>query len=464
MNKTSNNDTIVAVSTPLGEGGIGIVRLSGEDSVRVVDKIFTSPKGGIPSAYASHSIHYGHIRNPGNGDLIDEVLITVMRAPGTYTAEDVVEINCHGGIMPVKKILGLCLSKGARLAEPGEFTKRAFLNGRIDLSQAEAVLDVIRSESEAAQKIAAGQLSGAFSEEIKGLRDRIVDILSDIEVAIDFTEEDVLFASVEKMKRDITVLRESVRKVLETADKGMILRRGVRVVICGRPNVGKSSLMNALLKHDRVIVTPVAGTTRDVIEESINISGVIARLVDTAGIIGTRDKVETEGVKRSTRELSQADVVIFMVDASRPLSVEDKKIYDMVRDKKTVVVMNKIDLPRMFGAEEALNELEVERVLEVSALKRIGLEGIEDAVAEKIFDNDIKIPEGPVVTSERHKEALKSVLECIDRGLKVAGESCGGELLASDLNEALFHLGLITGESAGDDILDRIFSRFCIGK
>ncbi len=464
MNKISKNDTIVAVSTPLGEGGIGIVRLSGEDSVGVVDKIFTSPKGGIPSAYASHSIHYGHIRNPGSGDLIDEVLVTVMRAPGTYTAEDVVEINCHGGIMPVKKILGLCLTKGARLAEPGEFTKRAFLNGRIDLSQAEAVLDVIRSESEAARKIAARQLSGVFSEEIKGLRDRITDILSDIELTIDFTEEDVLFASVEKMTNDIAVLQQSVRKVIETADRGMMLRRGVRVVICGRPNVGKSSLMNALLKHDRVIVTPVAGTTRDVIEESINISGVIARLVDTAGIIATQDQVELEGVKRSTRELSEADIVIFMVDASRPLSDEDRRIYGMVRDKKTVVVMNKIDLPRMSSEEEALNDLEAGRVLGISALKRIGLEGIEDAVAEKIFDSDIKIPEGPIVTSERHKEALRSALECIDRGLKVAGKNYSGELLASDLNEALFHLGLITGESAGDDILDRIFSRFCIGK
>lgn len=468
-----DHDTIAAISTPLGVGGIGIVRLSGTGSIPVADRIFTSLKDKRLSDYASHSIHHGYIKVPDKDELIDEVLLTVMHGPGTYTAEDVVEINCHGGVMPLERILKLCLDEGARLAEPGEFTKRAFLNGRIDLSQAEAVLDVIKSESNAAWKAALEQLTGVFSEEIRRIRSFIVDILSDVELAIDFIEEDVLFASVEKITQNVIRLRQSIRKVLQTAESGMILRQGVRVVICGKPNVGKSSLMNALLKHDRVIVTPIAGTTRDVIEESINISGVTVRLSDTAGIAGTQNRVEIEGVKRSRERLSQADIAVFMVDASQPLSGEDDRIYGIVKDKKRVLVMNKIDLSPVFDAGEALSrfgavraegEAEIDNILEISALKETGLEELKSAIAKKIFGNDIKTPEGPIVTNLRHKRALEQALESIEKGLKVTGENYNGELLASDLNETLHYLGLITGESVEDNILDRIFSRFCIGK
>jgi len=461
---TIHNDTIAAISTPLGEGGIGIIRLSGGDSLRIVDRIFDPREGDPPVSYESHKIYYGYIKTPEKDLVLDEVLLTVMRSPRTYTKEDVVEINCHGGIMPLKKVLELCLQEGARLAEPGEFTKRAFLNGRIDLSQAEAVLDIIRSETDAACKIAVDQLRGVFSEEIRRLRDSIIDVLASIELTIDFSQEDVHFPEVEDITRRMDDIHRSVRRILETSEKGMVLREGASVVICGRPNVGKSSLMNALLKHDRVIVTPVAGTTRDVIEEFINISGVKVRISDTAGIIETRDRVEIEGIKRSRDKLAGADIVIFMIDCSCPLSARDEEIRDTIRDKRTVIVANKTDLPRMLDMDDAGKRFGGEDILEVSVLKGEGLEKVEDAIAEKLFKGTGGIPEGPVVTNLRHKKILEAAGESIERGIEVTGENYNGELLASDLKEAVHQLGLIIGESIEDDILDRIFSEFCIGK
>ena len=464
-NQTKNIDTIAAIATPMGEGGIGIVRLSGKDSVKIAGNIFTSPKKTNISDSLKRTVHYGYIKNPSGGDIIDEVLLTVMRSPMTYTSEDVVEINCHGGAIPLKKVLELCLSQGARLAEPGEFTKRAFLSGRIDLTQAEAVLDIIKSRSEMAQRLAVEQLKGVFSEEMKRLRGMTLDILSGIELGIDFTEEDVSFTEGEKTGRDIADLHQAISKVLETADKGMIFRQGVSVVICGRPNVGKSSLMNALLKRDRAIVTPVPGTTRDTIEESLSISGVEVRLTDTAGITATNDMVEAEGISRSRERIDHAEIVIFMVDASRGMSDEDIEIFNLIREKKTIVVANKIDLPRLFSHEEAKGRFDSKSILEISVLKDKGLGGVEDMITEKMFDGDnIEISETPVVANLRHKEALKKALENIERAQQISGEKYNGELLASDLNGVVHYLGLITGETVEDDILDRIFSQFCIGK
>ncbi|MFH1553055.1 MAG: tRNA uridine-5-carboxymethylaminomethyl(34) synthesis GTPase MnmE [Candidatus Omnitrophota bacterium] len=461
---TAKDDTIAAVSTSFGEGGIGMVRLSGKDSVAIADRIFASPKKKQPSSYDSHTVHYGHVKAPGSGETVDEVLLTVMRAPKTYTTEDVVEINCHGGIVPLKRVLELCLSEGARLAQPGEFTRRAFLNGRIDLSQAEAVLDVIRAETDAAQKIAVEQLCGGFSEAIRGLRTSIIDVLALIELAIDFPSEDVKFSPVEKITRRVDDLYRSIDEILATSEKGMVLREGASVVICGRPNVGKSSLMNALLKHDRVIVTPVAGTTRDIIEESINIAGVKVRVSDTAGIIGTHDRVELEGIKRSREKLARADIVIFMLDSSRALSAVDKEIYETIKDKKTVTVANKTDLTRKLDIDETRKEFGAGELVEASVLKKKGLDKIEDAIADKLFKGNVKIPEGPVITNMRHKKALEKAAESMERARKVTGTSYNGELLASDLNEAVYWLGLVIGESVADDVLDRIFSEFCIGK
>jgi len=458
------NDTIAAISTAVGEAGIGVVRMSGDGALTVADRIFTSSKREAPSAFRSHTVHFGHIKAPG-GEALDEVLLTVMRSPRTYTAEDVVEISCHGGRTSMKRVLELCLRQGARLAEPGEFTKRAFLNSRIDLAQAEAVLDVIQARTDTAQKVAVRQLRGEFSEAVGAIRSSLVDILSSIELGIDFSQEDVSFPSHENITAKVSGAYEAVKGLLETSEKGIILREGADVVIAGRPNVGKSSLMNALLRHERVIVTPVAGTTRDIIEESVNIAGIKVRLSDTAGIIETRDRVELEGIKRSKERLAGADVVIFMVDSSQPLSEKDREIYGLVRGKDKVIVINKTDLERRFGTGEVEEEFPgEEEIVEASMFMRTGLERIEDALARKVFKGDINVPEGPVVTNVRHRDLLKRALDGIQRALGVTGKDYNGELLASDLNEAVHLLGLIIGESIDDDVLDRIFSQFCIGK
>jgi tRNA modification GTPase len=461
---TTPNDTIAAISTPLGEGGIGIVRLSGTDTLKIAGKIFFPVKDAKISSYASHTVHYGHIKSPGEGEVVDEVLLTSMKAPGTYTAEDMVEINCHGGVMPLKKVLELCLSEGARLAEPGEFTKRAFLNGRIDLSQAEAVLDIIRAKTDASRRIAVEQLRGAFSREISGIRDSLLSALSLIELAIDFTEEDVESPRVDEIGRRVREAREEAKRILETSDKGMVLAEGASVVICGRPNVGKSSLMNALLRHDRVIVTPVAGTTRDVIEESINIAGVRIRLSDTAGIIDTRDRVEIEGIKRSREKLDTADVIVLVLDSSVPVSDRDKEIFDAIAAREKVIVANKSDLPSAIDLEKTSAMFGGEEVFKVSALEKEGLDRLEDAIAEKLFKGSVDIPEGAVVTNIRHKKTLEKAIESVERALETLREEYNGELIASDLNEAVRQLGLITGETVEDGVLDRIFSQFCIGK
>lgn len=463
--KNISNNTIAAISTPIGEGGISIVRLSGKDSLMIADSIFCpSKKGELPSSCADNTVHHGHIKDPRTAEIADEVLLTVMHAPKTYTSEDVVEISCHGGIMSSKKILELCLGKGAALAEPGEFTRRAFLNGRIDLSQAEAVLDVIRSETDTSRKIAVRQLRGALSGEIRRLRSLIIDILSFIELTIDFSTEDVEFPSSENIRQRMNDVLCMVRKILRTFEAGIVLREGASVVICGRPNVGKSSLMNALLRHDRVIVTSVAGTTRDVVEESINIAGVKIRLSDTAGIIETQDRVEIEGIKRSRDKLSSADIVIFMLDRSRSFSVRDEEIYRILKDKRVVIVANKADLPPELDIGEAGKRFAVKEIVEVSALKKEGLEKIEDAIAEKLFKGNVGVPEGPVVTNIRHRKILEKAALSMERPMKVMDNNYNGELMASDLNEAVYQLGLIIGESVGDDVLDRIFSGFCVGK
>ncbi|MDP8258297.1 MAG: tRNA uridine-5-carboxymethylaminomethyl(34) synthesis GTPase MnmE [Candidatus Aadella gelida] len=464
MNMISTSDTIAAISTPLGEGGIAIVRISGRDALDVADKVFRNQTGKDASSMKSHTVQYGSVTDEERKEIIDEVILTVMRSPRSYTGEDVVEINCHGGNSTVKRVLGICLEAGARLAEPGEFTKRAFLNGRIDLSQAEAVIDIIRSETEVSRKVAFNQLNGVFSERIKSIRSATLDALSLIELSIDFSDEDVDFATRNDIVSRTEKVTRDIEELLKTADRGIVLREGASVVICGRPNVGKSSLMNALLKDDRVIVTPVAGTTRDTIEESINLNGVKVRLADTAGIIDTKDRVELEGIKRAREKLEQSDIAVFVVDASRSLSERDINIYDTVKDKKVTVVLNKTDLKTVIDKKK-LHETFGSEIIEVSALKKIGLDKLENAISHRLFgDRATKTGESVMVTSLRHKDALLKAFSSMKRTAANLDGDCNRELIASDINETIYNLGLITGETVEDDVLDRIFSNFCIGK
>ncbi len=463
MNKLAN-DTIAAISTPIGEGGIALVRLSGPRALAVADSVFRSPGGVMPSSCKSHTVHYGRVFAPGGNDAADEVMLSVLRSPRTYTREDIVEIGCHGGLSAGRKVLEACLVSGARLAEPGEFTKRAFLNGRIDLSQAEAVLDIIKAETEASRRVAMGQLKGDLSGKVKALRAAVLDALARIELGIDFPQEDAAFPPREEISLAVGAIHSSIKDMLATCGKGIMLRQGASVVICGRPNTGKSSLMNALLRHDRVIVSPHPGTTRDVIEESVELSGIKVRISDTAGIIETTDRVEMEGIRRSKEKLEAADAVIFMLDLSCPLSDKDDGIFAAVKSKRTVVAANKSDLAAAWDVKEAGIRFGGQGIIKVSALKCTGLIELEEALSKALLGEDTAGPEGPVITNLRHKETLERASECLERSLSASGSDYNAELLANDLNAAVHFLGLITGESVEDGVLDRIFSQFCVGK
>ncbi|MBF0216211.1 MAG: tRNA uridine-5-carboxymethylaminomethyl(34) synthesis GTPase MnmE [Candidatus Omnitrophica bacterium] len=459
------NDTIAAISTPPGEGGIGIVRMSGPEAIEIAARIFRPKRGLDIKAVPSHTVHFGHIVRPGERETVDEVLLAVMRAPATYTTEDIAEINCHGGPVTVKRVLELCLAQGARLAGHGEFTKRAFLSGRMDLVQAEAVLDVIRAESDEAQRLAMRDLRGVFSGEIKRLRDEALDILSLVELGIDFTGEDVEFEGAGNIAGRLRSLKANAASLLGTFRQGEILTRGLTVVIAGRPNVGKSSLMNALLKKDRVIVTPVSGTTRDVVEESVDINGIKVKLTDTAGIRETDCRIETESIRRALLVIARADLVIFMLDASMSLSPADKEIYQLIGDKERIVILNKVDLEKKVSADEIAGTLGGDPVIETSIVKGVNIEKIRAAVSDKVLKmGETSVTCGAMLSNIRHKRALESALENIENAVRSVSVEFNAELLASDINEAVNDLGLITGETVGEEVLDRIFAGFCIGK
>jgi tRNA modification GTPase len=459
------NDTIAAISTSIGQGGIGTVRMSGPEALIVADAVFIPAGKGKPSEYPSHTIHYGHVRQPGTVETLDEALISVMRSPRTYTLEDVVEISCHGGQMSLKKVLNACLFAGCRIAEPGEFTKRAFVNGRIDLAQAEAVMDIISSETEKAQRLALGQLEGGFSAKVEEFREKLIGILALIELALDFSGEDVEMPSGAGVLSEIRKIDRDIAAFSGTARGGMIVRYGSNVVICGKPNVGKSSLMNALLKHDRVIVTPIAGTTRDVVEESIILDGVKVRLSDTAGIVDTEDRVEKEGIRRSREKLSSADLVIFMVDSSSGVTEQDIGIYNAAKNKKTVIAVNKTDLDEKVSARQAAEIFGNEDVIMISALKKRGLEELEKAVTKKLFsESSLPSGESPVIMNARHADCIEKAVSATRKAMETAESGGNFELIATDIREAAHYLGLITGKTIEDDVLSRIFSEFCIGK
>ena len=460
----SENDTIAAISTPVGEGGISIIRISGEDAVAVAKRLYHGSKD--LAQVASHTINYGHIVDPDTGAEVDEVMVSVMRAPHTYTCEDVVEINCHGGLLATNRILQLVLSYGARMAEPGEFTKRAFLNGRIDLSQSEAVMDLIRAKTDKSMKVALNQLDGDLSRLIRHLRQDILDVLAQVEVNIDYPEYDAVEEMTTKMLKEKALdIQQRIQALLKTAKQGKVLREGLATAIIGRPNVGKSSLLNTLLHEDKAIVTDVAGTTRDVIEEYVNVDGVPLKLIDTAGIRDTDDTVEKIGVERSKRALDVADLILLLIDSSAPLTAEDCELLTATHGKQRIVILNKTDLPRRVDLDELKKLTDGDALIETSIVKHEGMDQLGQQISKMFFNEGIESSQNNVmVTNARHigllhqaNAALSDVLKGINAGMPV-------DLVQIDMTRCWDLLGEITGDSYQDELLDQLFSQFCLGK
>ncbi|MEW6662588.1 MAG: tRNA uridine-5-carboxymethylaminomethyl(34) synthesis GTPase MnmE [Bacillota bacterium] len=458
-------DTIAAISTPLGEGGIGIVRISGKEALLVADRVCRLKKGESVFNISSHTINYGFVIDPATNSRIDEALVSVMLGPRTYTGEDVVEINCHGGIVPLRKVLDTVLANGAVLAEEGEFTKRAFLNGRLDLAQAEAVIDIIRSRTEKGMDLAVSQLAGYLSSEVNDLRDEVLELLAFIEASIDFPEEDIEELGIEEIKKRISQVGRGVERLLEGSKKGRIYREGIRMVIAGRPNVGKSSLLNALMKEKRAIVTDIPGTTRDVIEELINIKGIPIRIVDTAGIRTTSDLVERIGVEKTLEYLERADLVLMVLDSEVGVTSEDMEIIGNLGGKPVVFVLNKIDVKNPVIFQKDLDGLVKGRPLvEISATLEIGLSQLEEVLAEMILGGQVHAQEQGMVTRLRHVESLRKAARHLEQALEGCFLGIAPDLLSVDLRGAWEALGEITGDTTSEDVLDRIFAEFCIGK
>ncbi len=452
------DDTIAAISTPIGEGGIAIIRVSGPNAFTVGNRLFHSRDGRV-SEFPSHTLHFGTIGR--NGEVIDQVMLAVLRAPRTYTKEDTVEINCHGGILTARKILALCLQSGARLAEPGEFTKRAFLNGRLDLTQAEAVMDLIRAKSDRAHTAAVHELEGHLSKKIDQAREKLITILAHIEAHIDFPEEDIAPETRETLLRDTEAVLAFIQSLLATAREGKILREGISVAIVGRPNVGKSSLMNALIGSDRSIVTSVPGTTRDTIEETASISGIPFHLTDTAGIRKTRGAVEQIGVERSHKALDTSEIVLLVLDSSKPLSAADRELAERSREKNTVLILNKIDLPTRLRLPEDLAPVDC---VQVSATNGTGLDTLREKLMSLAYSGKIGTTGVDVAINERHYASLKLAYKYLTECIVLFKSNYQLELVAQQLRRSLNTIGEITGKTATEDILSKIFSTFCIGK
>jgi tRNA modification GTPase len=454
------DDTIAAIATPLGEGGLAIIRISGPKALAVADACFApAGKGGPkPSTAATHTIHFGHVVNKGQN--IDEVLLAVMRPPHTFTREDVVEITCHGGILPAKLVLDAVLANGARLAEPGEFTRRAFLNGRIDLAQAEAVADLIHSRTELALRAANEQLAGKLSHRINRLRDEMLETLAHIEAHIDFPEEDIAPDTKDQLIARLDHGVAFMDELLRTANEGQILRRGIRAAIIGRPNAGKSSLLNQLLGHSRAIVSPIPGTTRDTIEETANVRGLPVIFIDTAGLREAHDEIELEGVRRSRQSLQQAELVLHVLDASEPLTEADRRYLDEVSGKKRILVCNKSDLPAQLRLPTGLSA----PAAQVSCLTGQGIENLKDAIKDLIWSGEIKAEMLQVMINSRHQDALNRARAATLRTLEALRGDQTLELVALDLRIAVNAVGEVVGKTTTEDLLDMIFSQFCIGK
>lgn len=453
-------DTITAIATPVGESGIGIVRISGRSALDIADKIFTDKGNNKPSSFKTYTTHYGWVVE--DFKVVDEVILTVMRSPRSFTKEDVVEINCHGGIVALRRVLDLVLENGARVADPGEFTKRAFLNGRIDLAQAEAVLDIIRAKTDSALRAGIEQLKGSLSKEINKIRKRLLEVLSILEANIDFLEEEIGPAELSAISVKLTGVRADLKKIIADSKAGRVLREGINVVICGRPNVGKSSLLNALLKQERSIVTPIPGTTRDTIEEIIDIKGIPVRIVDTAGILEPRDLIEKKAIQRAKKYIDSADLVILLFDGAQRLNKADLVLMRKLKRKEVLAVINKIDLKQKI--RRAKIEQAFKQVIEISAKRTKNLNLLEDAIANLVYTGRLTAGESLLVTNLRHIQALRKTEKSVADALNSLDNKLSLEFIAEDIREGLVHIEELLGKRFSEDLLDKIFSDFCIGK
>ncbi|MBC7765209.1 MAG: tRNA uridine-5-carboxymethylaminomethyl(34) synthesis GTPase MnmE [Hyphomonadaceae bacterium] len=455
------HDTIAAISTPVGVGGIGIVRVSGELAIALCDTVFHSKKGTKLCNVCTHTIHYGHIVS--DGQVVDEVLVSVMLAPKTFTGEHTVEINCHGGILSTSAVLTQVIHAGARLAENGEFTKRAFLNGKMDLSQAEAVIDVINAKTDSLRKHAVGQLGGSILDEITKLRNQLLTLVSHLQAAADFPEEDIPELEQGEVEIKLTAILSEMTHLLNTADYGKIVREGLSTIIVGKPNVGKSSLLNAMLKENRAIVTEIAGTTRDVIEEYINLRGVALRMMDTAGIRETDDLVEKIGVERSKAYLEQAELVLLMLDGSQPLCDNDRQMAELVAQKKVIICINKADLGMALDIKEVQKLFKGHPILHLSATQGQGIAQLEQMIADMFFSGAV-VQNMPTITNIRHKQSLMHGQTSLQEALTAFHQGMPIDIIAIDLQSTVAHLGEIVGLTVSEEIIDRIFHDFCLGK
>ncbi|UPW83320.1 tRNA uridine-5-carboxymethylaminomethyl(34) synthesis GTPase MnmE [Lysinibacillus sp. Ag94] len=458
-------DTIAAISTPMGEGAIAIVRLSGDEAVAIADKIFRSPGGKSLTTKASHTIHYGHLVDPKTNEVVEEVMLSLMRGPKTFTREDVIEINCHGGLVSVNRVLKLALTNGARLAEPGEFTKRAFLNGRIDLSQAEAVMDLIRAKTDRAMNVALGQMDGKLSRLIGDLRQALLETLAQVEVNIDYPEyDDVEEMTVPVLVEKCTWVRDEIIKLLQTSSQGKILREGLSTVILGRPNVGKSSLLNSLVQENKAIVTDIAGTTRDIIEEYVNVRGVPLRLVDTAGIRETEDIVERIGVERSREALRGADLILFVLNYAEELTAEDERLFETIQAMDYIVIVNKTDLPQKIDIARVKELAGNHRVVTTSLLQEEGIAELEEAIAALFFEGQIEAGDLTYVSNARHIALLHQAQATVEDALAGAQAGVPVDMVQIDVTRTWEILGEIIGDTVQESLINQLFSQFCLGK
>ena len=456
-------DTIAAISTPVGVGGIGIIRVSGKDTVDIVDKIFKSANKKSLKDIDTHTITYGHIVSD-SGKVLDEVLVMMMRGPRTFTREDVIEINCHGGPVPLNAVLMAVISAGARLADQGEFTKRAFMNGRIDLSQVEAIMDIIESKTELSLSQAVGQLEGKLSKQIKAYQDTLIQIIARIEVSIDYPEYDQDEPITDDFQEELNTLLSELKNLLSTADTGKMIRDGVKTAIVGRPNVGKSSLLNALLEENKAIVTNIPGTTRDVVEAYLNIEGIPFQLLDTAGIRETEDIVEKIGVEKSKSSIEEADLVLMLVDSNEGLTDKDKEILVQVEGKQTIFILNKVDLESNITQEIKDKYFKDGKIIEISAKDQMGLNELKQEMKSFVIKGKTAVSEGATISNQRQKQSLIHSINSLEKVIQAINLGLPEDCLAIDLHDAFGHLGMIVGESIKEEIINQLFSRFCLGK